>query len=165
MKKGKLLAFGIGIAGLALMHAPAFAQPGSNEQLHCNGAGYNPPQPLGDEEGHSISVSKYTCRIDGGPLDGGIVTGSSIWEWHKSHAVLLSGMGVTRKPGTTLAWTQLSGKMALIMSEGKVTGFQGSGRGRATLATGQAAERKGKSYSFTFKSVGRGQYVVDVTYQ
>ena len=98
-------------------------------------------------------------------MDGGLVTGSSIWEWYKSHAALLSGMGVTSKPGTTVAWKQLSGKMALIMSEGKVTGVQGSGRGRDTLATGAAAERKGKAYSFTFKSVGPDQFVVDITYR
>lgn len=161
----RLTAFCIGITGLALMHTPACAQSGQTEQLHCNSVGYNPPQPLGDQKGHSISVAQFSCRVEGGPLDGGLVTGGSIWEWQKSHAVLLSGMGVTRKPGTTLAWKQLSGKMSLIMSDGKVTGVQGSGRGRITLATGAAAERKGKADSFTFKSVGPGQFVVDITYQ
>jgi hypothetical protein len=165
MKKGKLLAYCIGIAGLALTHAPAFAQSGSTEHFQCNAVGYNPSQPLGDQKDHSVSVSEFTCRVEGGPLDGGIVTGSSIWEWHKSNAALLSGMGVTRKPGTTLAWKQLSGKMTLIMSEGKVTGFEGSGQGRATLATGEAADRKNKTYSYTFKSAAHGQYVVDVMYQ
>lgn len=164
MKSKKMLAYCIGIAGLALIQMPASAQSGQGERLHCNAVGYNPPRPLRDEKGHAISVSEFTCRVEGGPLDGGLVTGKSIWEWHKSNAVLLSGMGVTHKPGTTLAWTQHVGKMALIKSDGKVTGFQGSGRGRATLATGAAAERKGKAYSFTFKSVGPGQYVVDVTY-
>jgi hypothetical protein len=164
MNDMKRLAFCIGIAGLTLMQTPAFARPGQTEHLTCNSVGYNPSQPLGDQKGHAVSVSEYTCRVEGGPLDGGLVTGSSIWEWHKSTAVLLSGMGVTRKPGTTVAWTQLSGKMALIMSEGKVTGFQGSGQARYTLATGAAADRNGEPYSFTFKSVGPGQYVVDVTY-
>jgi hypothetical protein len=161
----RLLASCIGIAGLALIHTPASAQSGQTEQLHCNSVGYNPSQPLGDRKGHSISFGPFTCRVEGGPLDGGLVTGSGIWEWHQTNAVLLSGMGVTRKPGTTLAWRQLNAKMALIMSDGKVTGFQGSGRGRCTLATGAAAERKGKTYGFTFKSVGPGQWVVDVTYQ
>jgi hypothetical protein len=164
MNSKRLLAFCIGIAGLALIHTPASAQSEKAEQLHCNNVGYNPSESLGDQKGHSIAVSKFTCRVEGGPLDGGLVTGSSIWEWHKTKAVLLSGMGVTRKPGTTLAWKQLDGKMALIMSDGKVTGVQGSGRGRATLATGAAAERKGKTYSYTFKSVGPGQFVTDVTY-
>jgi hypothetical protein len=164
MNSKKILACCIGIAGLALIYTAASAQSGQTEQLHCNPVGYNPPQPLGDQKGHSISTAEFTCRVEGGPLDGGLVTGSGIWEWHKTNAVLLSGMGVTRKPGTTLAWKQLSGKMAMIISDGKVTGFQGSGRGRATLATGAAAERKGKAYDFTFKSVGPGQYVVDITY-
>jgi hypothetical protein len=165
MNSKRLLAFCIGITGLALVHVPASAQSGKAEQLHCNSVGYSPSQPLGDQKGHSVSVGDFTCRVEGGPLDGGVVTGSGIWEWHKTRAVLLSGMGVTRKPGTTLAWKQLSGKMELIMSDGKVTGFQGSGRGRATLATGAAAERKGKAYSFTFKTVEPGQWLVDVTYE
>ena len=164
MKSKKILAYGVGIAGLSLIIPPASAQSGQAEQLHCNAVGYTPPQPLGDQKGHSISVSEFTCRVEGGPLDGGLVTGGSIWEWHKSHAVLLSGMGVTRKPGTTLAWKQLDGKMELVMSDGKVTGVKGSGHGRYTLATGAAADRKGKTSSFTFKSVGPGQWVVDVTY-
>jgi hypothetical protein len=165
MNSKRLLACCIAIAGFALTHALAFAQSGQAERLHCNSVGYNPSEALGDQKGHSISAAQFSCRVEGGPLDGGLVTGGSIWEWHKSHAVLLSGMGVTRKPGTTLAWKQLNGKMELIMAEGKVTGVQGSGRGRVTLATGAAAERKGKSSSFTFKSVGPGQFVVDVTYQ
>jgi hypothetical protein len=164
MKAEKLLACCIGIAGLALIPAPAAAQSGPTEQLHCNNVGYGPPEPLGDGKGHSISVSHFTCRVEGGPEDGGIVTGSTIWEWHKSKAVLLSGMGVTRKPGSILAWRQLNGKIALIISDGKVTGAQGSGRGRVTMATGAVAERKGKTYSFTFKSVGPGQFLTDVTY-
>lgn len=165
MNSNRLLAFFIGVAGLTLIHTPASAQSGHTEQLHCNAVGYGPPEPLGDRKGHAISVSHTSCRVEGGPLDGGVMTGTVIWEWHKTNAVMLSGMGVTRKPGTTLAYQNVKGKGALIIADGKVTGFAGSGRGRCTMATGAAADRKGKTYSFTFKTVGRGKLVIDVTYE
>lgn len=103
MNSVRLFAFCIGTAGLALVLAPASAQAGQTERLACTAAGYSPSQPLGDQKGHSIAAGDFTCRVEGGPMEGGVLTGGSIWEWHKSHAVLLSGMGVTRKPGSTLA--------------------------------------------------------------
>jgi len=147
------------------MPTPASAQSGQSEKLICNDVGYNPAQPLGDRKGHGISVGHASCRVEGGPLDGGVMTGTSIWEWHKTNAVMLSSIGVSRKPGTTLAYQNRKGKMSLIMSDGKVTGFQGSGQGRCTMATGAAAARKGKAYSFTFKSTGPGQFEIEVTYE
>jgi hypothetical protein len=163
MKKETLIAYGIGIAALALVYAPAFAQSGETFKLHCHGVGYAPPEPLGDRKGHSISVPEYTCRVEGGPSDGGVTTGTGIWEWHGANAVLLSGMGVTRKPGVTLAYRINKENGALVMSDGKVTGFAGSGSGRYTMATGAAAALKGKPFSFTFKTTDPHQFVVDVT--
>ena len=164
MNSKGLFGFCIGIAGFALMHAPAFAQSGQSEKLICNAVGYSPAQPLGDRKGHSIAVSHSSCRIEGGPLDGGVMTGMTIWEWHKGNAVMLSSIGVSRKPGTTLAYQNTRGKMSLMMSDGKVVGVQGSGRGRCTMATGAAAAHKGKAYGFTFKSTGPSQFEIDVTY-
>ena len=34
-------------------------------------------------------------------MSGGVVTGSSIWEWDGTNAVLLSANSVERKPGAT----------------------------------------------------------------
>jgi len=74
----------------------------------------------------------------------------------------LSGLGVTRKPGATTAYQHTEGKQSLVMTDGKVTGATGSGRGRYTLATGAAAANNGKTYSYTFRSTAPGQFIVDV---
>jgi hypothetical protein len=116
---------------------------------------------LGDRDGHNISVSNVVCRVEGGPQDGGVLTGLTIYEWDKTNAVALSGAGVTRKPGGTSAYQNTETKLALTLADGKVSGFTGTGRGRYTMATGTAAALNGKTYTFTFKSAP-GQTIVDV---
>ena len=149
------------VSGLATSTMAA-AQTSSNARLFCHAVGYNPPEALGDREGHSISVGEITCRVEGGPGDGGVLTGTTIYEWDKANGVLLSGIGVTRKPGATTAYQHTEGKISLVVSNGKVVGSTGSGRGRYTMATGTAASMAGKTYSYTFKTTGPGQFVVDV---
>ena len=151
----------LSVAALVAFTASAFAQSGSSARLHCQTVGSNYPEPLGDREGHSVAVSQFTCRTEGGLLDGGVLTGLTIWEYDKTNAVALSGNGITRKPGAVAAYEQTEGKVALTLVDGKATGFTGSGRGRYTMATGAASGLSGKTYTFTFKTTGPFQFVVD----
>ena len=97
-----------------------------------------------------------------GLTDGGILTGITIAEWDKGHAVVLSATGITRKPGAVTAYQQTEGKSSLVMTDDKPSGMTGSGRGRYTLATGSAAALAGKTYSYTFSMTGPNQFVVEV---
>lgn len=162
MNNKKLLLHSIGIVSLALVGTSAFAQSGQITKLFCHTVGSSAMEPLGDREGHSIAVGQLTCRVEGGPLDGGILTGSNINEWDKTNGVLLSGAGVTRKPGATAAYQITEGKTSVTMADGKATGFTASGKGRWTMATGTAAALKGKTYSYTAKSTGPGQIAFEV---
>ena len=63
----------------------------------CQSIGGGGIEPVGDREGHAILVSKGGCRIDGGPLSGGVSTDVSVWEWNGPKAVRLSVTGVVRK--------------------------------------------------------------------
>jgi hypothetical protein len=87
--------------------------------------------PRGDREGDLISVEQDRCRIASGPLIGGVLVEAIIWEWDKTktNAVLLSGSGVIRKPGSTVAFQITEGKLAVTITDGKVTGATSSGRG------------------------------------
>jgi len=162
MNGNRLLVSCIGIAGCWVMCASAFAQSGQSFRLLCQSVGSSTPEPLGDRDGHSISVAEVSCRVEGGLMDGGILTGTGITEWDKTNGVLLAGSGVTRKPGATTAYRNTEARVALTLSDGKVVGSSGSGRGLFTLATGAAAALGAKTYSYTFKSVGPGQAVFDV---
>jgi hypothetical protein len=152
----------VGISGLALLATSAVSQSAPTSRLHCHSVGYSPAEPLGDREGHSISIGEVACRVEGGPGDGGTLTGTTIYEWDKTNATLLSGTGITRKPGATSAYQHIEGKASLVVIDGKVSGIAGSGRGRYTMATGAASSLAGKTYTYTFKSVGPGQILVEV---
>jgi hypothetical protein len=128
----------------------------------CQEVGHSAPEPLGDREGHEFWTGEYTCRADGGPLDGSVDTGANMYEYDKANAVLLSGFGVNRKPGAIAAYQQTEGKLALTIADGKVTGASGSGAGRFTMATGAAAALSGKRYTFKWATTGPFQYTVDI---
>lgn len=151
------------VAAFALASAGAAAQ-GVTARLYCHTVGNGTAEALGDREGHTIAAGQFTCRVEGGPGDGGVLTGTNIVEWDKAQGVVLSGSGVTRKPGAVTAYQIVEAKSSLLMTDGKVTGVTGAGRGRFTLATGAAAAYAGKGFSYTLNTTGPGQFVVDVKY-
>jgi hypothetical protein len=154
---------GIATATIALAAAASSAVAQENTfTLTCQDVGGGAPEPLGDREGHSILANDYSCRADSGPLSGGVWTGRDIWEWDKTNAALVSGNGVVRKPGATVVYQHTAEKSALTMTDGKVTGFAGAGRGSLAMAIGSAASLAGKSYTFTAKSTGPGQFTVEI---
>lgn len=147
---------------LSMIGVPSYAQAPLTYKCLCQTIGTSPQEPLGDREGHAVSVSSYTCRIEGGPLDGGVMTGNTIYEWDKTNAAGLSGNGVARKAGAMFVYQLGEFKTALTMADGKVTGFLGTGQGTYKLATGAAATLAGKTYSYTARPNGSGQFVVDI---
>ena len=141
--------------------APGAVAQESTSTYACQDVGSGATEPLGDREGHSIVVAQVSCRVNSGPMSGGLSTGEGIWEWNGPNAVLVSANGVTRKPGATVVWVRTEGKLALTMVEGKVTGWTASGRGAYPIATGSAASLAGKSFTWTIKSAGPGQFTME----
>jgi hypothetical protein len=147
--------------GLALVAPGAHAQENTTT-LTCQNVGGGAPEPLGDRDGHSISVEEYSCGASSGPLSGGVWTGSTIWQWDKANAVMVLGNGVIRKPDATAVYQEKEGKIALKMADGKVTGWAASGAGSWVIAVGSAAPLAGKSYTWTSKPIGPEQFMVEV---
>ena len=161
-----LLRFG-GLAAAELAFATfasgAVAQENTTHWA-CQDVGNSPAEPLGDREGHSISVGQYSCRAESGPWDGSVGGGTVMWEWNGPKATMLAEHGITRKPGATLAWQGSEGELTLTMADGKVTGWTASGRGKNLLATGDWASKAGTMYHWTAKSVGpSSQFTIDAT--
>jgi hypothetical protein len=130
----------------------------------CQGVGGGAPEALGDREGHSIEVGQYSCRAESGPWAGSVGTGSDMWVWDGPKATLVSNSGVARKPGATLAWNFTEATQTLTLTEGKVTGCTGSGRGTNVVATGPWASWTGTSFTCTWKCVGpSSQFSVECT--
>jgi len=148
------------VIALAAAAPNAVAQENSLKYT-CQDVGNFALEPLGDREGHAISVGQFSCRAVSGPMSGALLTGSIIWEWDKTNAVLVSGSGVVRKPGATAVYQDQEGKLALTMADGKVTGFIATGRVSYRVGAGEAAALAGKSFAFTAKSTGPGQYEIE----
>ena len=156
-----LKASGITAALAFAAFAPGAVAQEITDTYTCLSLGAGAPEPLGDRDGHSISIGEYSCRVDSGPMSGGVVTGTGILEWDGPNAVMRSNSGVMRKPGATVVYVGTEGKLALTMTDGKVTGFTASGRGTNVVATGSAASVAGKSTTWTAKSTGPGQFAIE----
>jgi hypothetical protein len=130
-------------------------------KANCMNAGPNIPEPLGDREGHAVQVSAGTCLNEGGLLDGTVTTQNTIWEMDKGALNILSADGVSRKPGTTVAYRVTSGALTFVMKDGKPAGWTAAGKGTYTMATGSAAALAGKNFSWTGYATGPRSYVLE----
>jgi hypothetical protein len=139
---------------------PAWAQANSYRLL-CTSHGSNWNEPLGDREGHNLQVADATCGVQGGVMDGAVVTQQVLWEWDKGVATLVSSQSIYRKPGATLVGVGRNGKLNLQTTEGRVTGWTGSGVLTFGLATGSAAALEKKNATWTGRPTGNRTYVLE----
>ncbi len=141
----RLLAFcGIATAAASsLAVAPSVVAQEINDTFACQFIGGGPSEPLGDRDGHALRVAQFSCLAKTGPLSGGVLTGSTIYELDKGNGVLLTGSGVVRKLGLTAVDVLTEGKLAVVMTDGKVTGVTTSGKGSYAMATGSWAPLAG----------------------
>jgi len=164
VKKTTKTIFGAVAVALASVSFGALAQAPLTQKAVCVFVGAGAPEPIGDRAGHALRVSPYSCLVESGPMEGAVMTGANIFEWDGGKAVILSGDGVGRKPGSITSFKVAEGSTALVMTDGKVTGFIGSGKGVVNLASGSAAALKGKTYSYTVRSISPVQFVIETTY-
>jgi hypothetical protein len=148
------------VGGIFVIPPTAYADPNRSKSI-CQSVDDGAPQPIGDREGHMMAVYAVTCRVVEGEPSGGVSSGRVIIEWDKSHASLIAGGGVMRSPGSLSVFQNIEEHGDATVADGKVTGFASSGRGKVIWASGAAASAVGKSYSYTTKSTGPGQVVVE----
>lgn len=161
MKHFKLAGMGALALGAALAAGSACAQPVVSRSI-CMITGNAAMEAVGDREGHALQASSGTCRIEGGPMDGGVMTQNTIWEIDKANARIVSADGVLRVPGG-LAVYRTGGTRTLTMKDGAVTGFAASGEGVYLMGSGKGAPLNGKNFTWTAKPGIAGQYVIETT--
>lgn len=163
MRTSRAMAFTASVS-LTLLSVHCFAQgPAPSFRSTCQPIGVAAQEPLGDREGHTLTVAPFSCVSQGGVLDGAVTSGSNIWELDKGAGVAVTGNGVIRKPGMLVLYVVTEGNYALTMAEGKVTGFNGTAKGFYKLATGSASSLSGKAYTAKFRNIERGQFVIETT--
>jgi hypothetical protein len=140
--------------------APAHAEDNTNVWT-CWDLHGPPPEPVGDRPGHSLAYNQVVCRVESGPLAGGLATGDMSWEWDGANSKELTFRLIVHKPGASAVLRGTSGGMALIMTDGKVTGVTGSGRYDYVLTTGSWAPLAGKSETWTFKGLSPQDFSIE----
>jgi hypothetical protein len=129
--------------------------------FNCQDVGLTSPEPVGDQNGHVLIIDNFSCRVEDGPMAGGVMTGTVAWDLTKGKGTLLSGTGVIRKPGSLVIYKDLDGALNLTINEkGEVTGGGASGTATWVFATGDAAPLKGKVMNWTSKGTGPATFVV-----
>jgi hypothetical protein len=158
-----LKASGIVTALAFAAFAPGVVAQEISFKLNCQDFGAFAPEPVGDREGHFFSDDRYSCRMEGGPMDGALVSGGDVTEWDKANGVEILGDGAVRKPGGFGVFQDTEGKTVVTIADGKVTGFTGAGKVHWIVATGSAAPLAGKTFNYTLKSTGAGQWEANAT--
>ena len=134
----------IGTALAFAAFAPsAVAEKNTTWIYSCQDVGASQPEPLGDKEGHSFSMAESSCTAGPGPQAGGVMTAVTSWEWNGPNAVMLFSNCVVRKPGAIIGCNNTEAKLALTMTDGKVTGWTASGGGVETVASSLICSRFG----------------------
>jgi hypothetical protein len=131
----------------------------------CRSIGAFTPEQLGDREHHAIAITQESCQTTEGPTTGSVSNGTAMMEWDGPRAKELSGFGVGRKPGATLAFQDLDGQVDVTMADGKPTGWIATGHAIITMATGTWAPLKGKTLSWTEKPTGPNVSETDYTWK
>jgi hypothetical protein len=140
---------------------PAHAQ-GTSIRTLCTDPGPHLNEPMPGREEQSILEGSGTCVIQGGPMDGAVETQHKLWHFDKAGGSLVSLHAVARKPGSMAVYVNDAGTLDFRTTEGKVTGWTASGKGRYVLGTGAAAAFSGKSVSWTAVPTGPRTYIVSV---
>jgi hypothetical protein len=143
--------------------APAAVASEAPSVWTCQVVGTDEIEPVGDQKDHNLQVYSYSCQIAGGPLDGGVATGSTISEWKGLKSNRVAEMGVVRKPGSVAVYSEGSESVTLAMADGKITGCSATGTGRYVFATGDWARLAGKTDSFKGRCAPVG-FVVEQTF-
>jgi hypothetical protein len=148
-----LYAGGLSMIALALAAPGAIADEAAGLWT-CQVISDSHDDPIGD--GHALDTISYSCRIEGGPLNGGMVNGTEIAEWTGGKYARIAAMGVVRKPGAIAIYSGGSASSTPTMENGKVTGWVGVGKDDYVFGSGDWAFLAGKSSSFTCRNAAAG---------
>jgi hypothetical protein len=142
----------------------ALAQTPPAYRLICQAFGVSTREELADRQGHALTAGSTSCRVEGGPMNGGITTISTASEVDGDGTKMLVTHAITRKPGSIVVTVGEVGKSTLVRgADGKVTGTTGSGSGRYVIAIGDGASLSGRKYTYTVTTTaGQAVYAVDV---
>jgi hypothetical protein len=148
------------VAALAFAISSGGALAQTVQKFVCQGIGAPAArEPVGDRDGHYISVSNSSCHS----ASGSTMTVTTIWEFDNGKGMILSGNSVTRQTGGMAVAQSIEGTQTILMTDGKPTGFTGNAKGVYKAAKGSMATLAGKPYTSSFQSIDGGQFSYEIS--
>lgn len=141
-------------AGVAL---PAIAAANTHSHFDCRVTSATRLDHLG-REGQQAELSRFTCLVHGGLLDGFVASGTNIWEPGRQRDVLLGSIVVAHKAAATVVYEVQQATRSATDGAGR----GGMGRGMYRLATGSAAPLAGRSFRSVAHSVGADAFTLEI---
>lgn len=144
---------------LALAAAPALASEAPS-RFHCQVTGTETLAGLAPDGG-AAELSRFTCRVKGGPLDGFVATGTNLWGGRLRDGLLLGSLVVARKAQSIVVYEVQEVTRRARPPGADVRSWEGQGTGVYKLATGVAARLAGKSFRSIARSAGPGAFTIE----
>jgi hypothetical protein len=139
-----------GILGVVAA-SPVVGSAETTYRSNCHVTDNIPLEGFG-RDGKAARLSRFSCRIKGGPLDGAIVTGTNIWDMSdQAGGTLLGSIAIAQRKGASVMYEVRDVVRRVKTRDGRIVGWDATSQGVYTAASGSAAPLAGK----TFRSVTR----------
>lgn len=112
-------------------------------------------------DGGAAELSRFTCRVKGGPLDGFVATGTNLWGGRLRDGLLLGSLVVARKAHSVVVYEVQEVTRRARAPGTDAPSWEGQGTGVYKLATGVAAHLAGKSFHSIARSAGPGAFTIE----
>lgn len=109
-------------------------------------------------DGGPAELSRFTCQVRGGLLDGFVASGTNIWSGGQQRGLLLGSLVVARKGNSAVVYEV---RQVTRERPGPAGGWQGRGIGVYKLASGAAAPLAGKTFHSVARSAGAGAFTIE----
>ena len=111
--------------------------------------------------GGVAELTRFTCRVRGGLLDGFLATGTNIWDGQQRDGLLLGSLVVARKDTAVVVYELTRVTRHAKPRGADVRSWEGRGTGIYRLATGHAIALAGKTFRSVARSAGPGAFTID----
>jgi hypothetical protein len=130
-------------------------------KFECSQIGVPSQTPIGDKEGHVISVADYACFGVEGVIKDAVYTGRSAVEMNGTEGKYILAGGVFRAKDGVAAVQLIEGTWAGTMKDGKLTWVKSTGKAEAKLAAGSLSSLK--QFKWDAHPTGYNRFAVELT--
>lgn len=145
---------------LPALAAPAAFASDATSRFDCHVTGTESLPALASGGG-TAELTRFTCRVRGGLLDGFLATGTNIWDGAQRDGRLLGSLAVARKGASVVVY-----ELTRVARDDRPPGadarsWEGRGTGIYKLATGAAVALAGKTFRSVARSAGPGAFTIE----